>query len=269
MKRPIRLLTLLLAWLLLITTVYAQEVSLFDIRTRPAIDLVPQVNALLGDEGSASAYGNRLIVRASAERLEEVRWLLSELDRPARNLLVEVRVDSERSGTDQSAGVRLRDLQADVHFRRHTTRRDGDSVQRVRTLDGRPALIRMGQSVPVYQVERGGQGSDRTERLEVRYKDIHTGIVVLPRSHADNVTVEVYQQAESPAVASGVFNTQQADTVVSGKMGDWIPMGSIDAAGRSHDTGIGYRASTGIDNRRYLSVRVTPVSSQGGNDHAQ
>jgi len=269
MKRSMHLVALLAGWFLFGTTVMAQEVSLFDVHTRPASDLVPQINALLGDQGSVSAYGNRLIVQAPASRLEEVRWLISELDRPPRNLLVEVRVDSELSDTDQSAGVRLRDLQADVRLRRHSTRQDGDIVQRVRTLDGRPALIRIGQSVPVYQVERGGQGSDRTERLEVRYKDIHTGILVLPRSHGGNVTVEVYQQAESPAVTSGVFNTQHADTVVSGRLGEWIPIGSIDAAGRSRDKGIGYRASTGVANQRFLSVRVTSASPERRNTHPQ
>jgi len=238
----------------------APEASLFDIHSRPAADLVPHVRALLGQEGSVTAYGNRLIVRAPANRLEEVSWLISELDRAPRNLLVEVRVDRELSDSGQSVRLRTHDLQANVRLRHYSTRSDGDMIQRVRTLDGRPALIRIGQSVPVYQVEHSRSGNEISERLAVEYKDIHTGILVLPRSHGDRVTIEVYQQAQSPAVASGYFNTQDADTVVSGRLGDWIPIGSIGAGGSDRDSGIGYRASTGIVSQRQLSVRVTAAN---------
>jgi len=259
----------LLACLLSGAPTAAPEASLFDIRSRPAADLVPHVRALLGQGGSVTAYGNRLIVRSSPDRLEEVRWLISELDRAPRNLLVEVRVDRELSDTGQSVRLRTHDLQANLRLRRYSTRSDGDMLQRVRTLDGRPALIRIGQSVPVYQVERSRNGSEISEHLEVKYKDIHTGILVLPRSHGERVTVEVYQQAQSPAVASGHFNIQDADTVVSGRLGDWIPIGSIGGGGSDRDSGLGYRASTGIVSQRQLSVRVTATDRTGAPNQTQ
>lgn len=250
---------LLLSWQTLFA---APETSLFDITHRPAEDLLPQVRMLLGKDGSVSAYGNRLIVRAPAKRLEEVRWLISELDRAPRNLLIEVKVDRENSRENKGTDVRLRDMQANVRFRQYNTQGKGDVLQSVRTIDGRPAHIRIGQSIPVYQVERSQYGNNTSERLEVRYKDIHTGILVLPRTHGDEVTLEVYQQAEAPAVPSGHFDTQQAETIVSGKMGEWIPIGSIDTSSRSRDRGLGYRAHTSLADQRFLSVRVTPLGKR-------
>lgn len=269
MKRCSLFTFVLLACLLSGISSAAPEASLFDIHSRPAADLVPHLRALLGQDGSVTAYGNRLIVRASSDRLEEVRWLISELDRPPRNLLVEVRVDRELSDSGQSLRLRTHDVQANLRLRQFSTRSDGDIVQRVRTLDGRPALIRIGQSVPVYQVEHSRSGNEISERLAVEYKDIHTGILVLPRSHGERVTVEVYQQAQSPAVASGHFNTQDADTIVSGQLGDWIPIGSIGVGGSDRDHGLGYRASTGIASQRQLSVRVTPVGQTGTGNQSQ
>lgn len=251
----ILLCALLLAWQ---AALAAPETSLFDIRHRPAQDLLPQVRMLLGKEDSVSVYGNRLIVRAPAKRLEEVRWLISELDRPPRNLLVEVRVDREDTRLKKDADVHLDNVQASVRFHQYNTNGKGDILQRVRTIDGRPARIQIGKSIPIYQVERSQQGNDITERVDVKYRDIHTGIYVLPRTHGDKVTVEVYQQAESAAVPTGYFNTQQADTVVSGDMGKWIPIGSIETTSRSRGKGLGYHASTGMADQRYLSVRVRP-----------
>jgi hypothetical protein len=259
MKTGKRLLLMCAALLLLgwQSVTAAPESVLFDIHSRPAEDLVPQVRMLLGEDGSVAAYGNRLIVRAPAERLEEVRWLISELDRAPRNLLVEVKVDREDDRQASGADVQLNDMRANVRFHQYSTSGKGDILQRVRTIDGRPALIRIGQSVPVYQVERSRNGNDVTERLDVEYKDIQTGIYVLPRTHADNVTVEVYQQAEAMAMRPGYFDTQQANTVVSGRLGEWIPIGSIDTSGRDRGKGLGYRAGTSAANQRYLSVRVT------------
>jgi hypothetical protein len=247
---------LLLGWQ---TVIAAPESVLFDIHSRPAEDLVPQVRMLLGEDGSVAAYGNRLIVRAPAKRLEEVRWLISELDRAPRNLLVEVRVDREDDHRASGADVHLNDMQANVRFHQYGTRGRDDVLQRVRTIDGRPALIQVGQSVPVYSVERSRNGLDVSERLDVEYKDIHTGIYVVPHTHGDSVTVEVYQQAESMALRPGYFNTQDANTVVSGKLGEWIPIGSIDTSGHSRNKGLGYHASTQNADQRYLSVRVTPA----------
>ena len=59
------------------------------------------------------------------------------------------------------------------------------------------------------------------------------------------------------AVRPGHFNTQQANTVVSGRLGDWIPIGSIDTSGRNRNKGLGYSAGTHTADQRYLSVRVT------------
>lgn len=254
-----RLTLLLAAWVLFCSTALADKTSLFDIHSRPAGDLLPQVRMLLGEKGSATAYGNRLIVRAPEKQLEDVRWLISELDRAPRNLLVEVRVDRGKSNQDTGATVRMHDLQANVRLRQYRTHGDEDTVQRVRTIDGRAARIQIGQSIPIYQVERSREGNTISETVGVTYKDIHTGIYVLPRSHADRVTVEIYQQAESPAVATGHFETQHADTVVSGRLGEWIPFGSINTRGNSHSSGLGYRAGTEMATQRNLSVRVTLI----------
>src|SRR5690554_1886063 len=55
-----------------------------------AEDLLPAMQTLLHPDERASAYGNQLIIRAEPERLQEIRTLLSDLDRRPTRLRISV-----------------------------------------------------------------------------------------------------------------------------------------------------------------------------------
>ncbi|BAN69010.1 secretin N-terminal domain-containing protein [endosymbiont of unidentified scaly snail isolate Monju] len=233
----------------------ATETALFTVRHRPAADLVPQLREVLGKDGGVSAWGDRLIVRAPAERLDEIRWLIGELDQPLRRLLIEVEVGRERGQRKTEADLHTHDGRARLRFMEGHTRQDGERLQRVRTLDGRPALIRIGRSVPIYTVEQHRYGNQTEERLSVRYKDLHTGILVLPRVHGDRVTLEVYQQDQREA-SGGRFALQDAETVASGRLGEWLSIGSIETQGSEREQGIGLSAHTRAHDEVTIRARV-------------
>ena len=67
-----------------------------------------------------------------------------------------------------------------------TSRRGrNDSLHRVQVLDGRPALIRVGQSVPVYQVHQQIYGNDIVQGIRCPVSGYREGFVALPRVHGD------------------------------------------------------------------------------------
>jgi len=233
----------------------ATETALFTVRHRPAANLVPQLQAALGKDGGVSAWGDRLIVRAPAERLDEIRWLIGELDQPLRRLLIEVEVGREQGQRKTEADLRTHESRARIRFMEGHTRQDGEHLQRVRTLDGHPALIRIGRSVPIYTVEQSRQGNQTAQRLSVRYKDLHTGILVLPRVHGDRVTLEVYQQDQREAMG-GRFSLQDAETVTSGRLGEWLSIGSIETQGSKRERGIGLSARTRAHDEVTIRARV-------------
>jgi len=261
------LLTILIALIGMAGSGFAadDELAIFTMRSKPPQELVPMIAPLVGEQGSVSAYGDKLIVRAPSARLEEIRWLVSELDKPARSLLVEVRVDRHDYVEEQ----RMRGLvdleeggsSAQLRLRRAGTSGSGDIVQRVRTLDGRAARINVGQSVPVYEIDRSaGPYGGTTERFGIRYRDVTSGFYVLPRLNGEQVTLEVYQQADQPSVRTGHFDIQHASSVLRGRLGEWIPLGSIDSQGRNARDGLGLSGSTRRADQRHISVRVTPVN---------
>jgi len=240
------------------------ELAIFDIQSRPAQDLLPMLRQAIGEQGSVTASGNQLIIRAPAARLEELRWLVSELDKPPRNLMIEVRIDRLDYAREQRLRIGREDQKSGTigsfYLRERGTGGNQDQ-QKVRTLDGRAAFIRIGQSVPVYEVTESQDLSGAIRQsYRVRYKDVTRGFYVLPRLHGDQVTLELYQQDERQApVRTGHFDIQHASSVISGRLGDWLSLGSINSRGKDSSSGIGHSASTQAQDRRHISVRVTAL----------
>jgi len=238
------------------------ELAVFSVQSRPAQDLLPMLRQAVGDQGSVNAADNKLIVRAPADQLEELRWLIRELDKPPRNLLIEVRTDRHDYAREQrfSLGSNNREsTTTGAFYLRERGTGGGRNKQRIRTLDGRPAFIRVGQSVPVHEVTESRDRDGRIQQsYQVRYKNLSRGFYVLPRAHGDQVTLELYQQDERQApVRTGQFDIQHASSVVSGRLGEWISLGSINSADSDSRSGIAHSASTRARDQRHISVKVT------------
>src|SRR5690606_5517689 len=70
-----------------------------------AEDMLPAIQPLLRHDERASAYGNQLIIRAEPERLQEIRALLTDLDRRPAQLRISVANAGSSSGSQR--GYRL------------------------------------------------------------------------------------------------------------------------------------------------------------------
>ena len=244
-------------------------VAVIPIMSRPAASLVETVRPLLGSNGSVSAFHDQLIVKGTREQIAAVRSLLRDIDRPARRLIIEVRQAGSLAQSARSFGygvdtddVRLGRVppggEAQLYYRDIQTRGRDDSMQRVQALDGRPALIRAGQSVPVYQARQGIVGRRIYQGFDVRYRDSMSGFVALPRVHGDQVTVEIYQQHEQPG-ESGRFNIQQASTVLTGGLGQWMTLGSVGGQDSDNRDQLGRHLQTTRAQDRHLELRVIAV----------
>lgn len=263
MRLPLATLLLLLSAL-----AYADDIQVVSIpvMSQPAAALVDTIRPLLGRNGGVSAFRDRLVVRGTPQQVAAVRSLLSEIDRPARRLIIEVRQTGNLSLSTRGFGygvdtgnVRLGQVRPGsdgrISYRGAQTRGRDDSLQRVQALDGRPALIRAGQSVPVYRGYQDIVGRRIVQGFEMHYRDTSSGFVALPRVHGDQVTVEIYQQHGRPA-ANGGFDLQQASTVLRGDLGQWLPLGSIGSDDQDQRHELGRHVQTRRAHDRQLELRV-------------
>ncbi|WPL16811.1 Type II secretory pathway, component HofQ [Thiorhodovibrio winogradskyi] len=237
-----------------------RDFAYLPVYSQPAEDLVAVLRPMAGG-GSVLAHRNQIIVRGTPEEIAAVSEALERLDQPARRLMIEVRLADrsagQRGGRYLDGGWERGDGQDSVSIHAGTreirTRRRDDSVQRVQTLDGRPALIRTGLWRPVTTFA-GVDPYSGGVVLGQGVQSIDTGFQVLPRTHGDQVTLELYQQDEQ-ALPNGRLRGGSAQTVLRGYLGEWLDIGGQQQLEATN----GRRWTTGHAEERHLQVRVRPL----------
>lgn len=128
-------------------------------------------------------------------------------------------------------------------------------VQTVQALEGRAALIQVGQSRPLAerQVTRSMVGGRLVEHVidGVDHRSVNTGFLVLPRLSGDRVTLEVSAQREAfvPDTSGGV-DSHRVVTTVSGRLGEWIEVaGSSEERGSEREVIRGSAGGTRLEAR--------------------
>ncbi len=237
--------------LLLLLSLHAWGASeVIPLGYRTADEVLPVVSAVLGSEGRVSAYGNQLIVTAAPEKIEEVRELLSQLDTAPRRLLISV--DTSESAAQDSHGYRVdgsaragdveieagrgeRNGRDSVRIIRRSTDSRGGGVQQVQASEGWPALIQVGQSVPLTSTSMDAYG--RVQQ-QVQYRNVTRGIYVTARVIGNEVQVDLSSSNDRLSQTQpGVVDIQSTDTRVRGRLGEWLPVGGLSQSQQQADDG--------------------------------
>jgi hypothetical protein len=228
-----------------------------------AADVLPVVQSILGNQGKADAYGNQLIVNTTPAKLDEIRDVLDQLDQAPRQLLISV--DTSDSATTRQDGYSIdgqvggRDIQLrsgggpnGVTIIRRSTESQDAGVQQVQATEGYPAMIQVGQSVPLStnDIDRYGQAYQGTQ-----YRDVTRGFYVTASLTGETVHLVLSSNRDRVAAGSNqVIELQSTDTRVSGKVGEWIPVGSVGGSYTQGQSGLLKRYET--DGRNDMSLRV-------------
>lgn len=272
----------------------ATVLEVVDLAYRNATEVIPVLQPLVGPEGSVSAIGNQLVIRATPRRMGEIRKVLAAVDKRPRRLVVTVGQDADfgrgQAGVEaagkldsggasvtlpgkpgaappgavvgtQGAGARVYNSQS------ASAERGGGSVQ---VLEGNSAFIATGTSAPVTRREAavGPGGARLTE--STRYVDAVTGFHVRPRTSGERVTVEISasgdrfvprdQSGGNGFAPPGTVAVQRFDTVVSGRLGEWIALGGVSGGAQLDEQGSTWRSrdATRESRRWYIRVDALP-----------
>jgi type II secretory pathway component GspD/PulD (secretin) len=230
---------------------------------RDAGELLSVLRPLVPAPGSVNAFGGQLVVRTDRANLESLRAVLLELDRPPVNLMISVRrtVDEQVLRDVRSAGVRLgrEGLSVDARASRRSTTLADDEVQQIRTLEGREAFIRTGESVPVPERQVTVYGSGVITRDSVEYEDFTSGIWVRPRVNGNQVTLDILgQRRELPQRGSTDLraSVDEVSTSVSGQIGRWMELAGSSSRRSSSGGGSGGIRRTQTRSEQGVYVKV-------------
>ncbi|MBI1731619.1 MAG: hypothetical protein HYR49_02470 [Gammaproteobacteria bacterium] len=230
------------------------QVEVIALNHRLAEDVIPVIRPLLATGGSVTGISNNLVVKTTPENLAEIRAVLDSIDRVLRRLRISVRQDSSQfrdgtrhglTGRAEAGDVTIRqggrsdpggltvgigDEDDNVRYgaRARESAKTGSGAYHVQALEGQPAFIQAGQAVPIPQRTVTAPNGTLVVQDTVEYYNADSGFWVLPRLHGDQVTLLI--SPRTTRVGAGpvpTFDVQSAETTVSGRLGQWIPIGGI------------------------------------------
>jgi type II secretory pathway component GspD/PulD (secretin) len=232
-----------LAGLLSVAGVQAQDLKIIELEHRLAEQVLPSVEPLVEPGGAITGADNVLFVRSSESNFEQIRQAVAMLDRAPRELLISVgqgtvrdfdaaggRVEATIGSGSAQVGINRppndgSGIQVQAAARRQHA--ELQNVSTVRTLEGQETLLSSGQSVPVSTTEvlPGPYGSVRRQTTTLR--DLSTGFYATARTSGDRVTIDISARQQNVVGPDVAVHTRGVNTSVSGRLGEWIELGSV------------------------------------------
>ena len=265
----------LLALLLLAPTVPAASITTIQLNNRPAEEIIPIVKPMLDAGEVITGSGYKLFLRASPQSLQQVRDIVDAVDTAAKVLQVSVFQGSEQDlqtrsisgnlqidngntsvgiGSDKkkSAGnisYNSGNVNGDINASSTHQRQSSNPVHQLRVSEGTEGFIQTGKQIPYF-----------TGYRSTEYKDVTTGFYVLPRIRGDRVTLQISPFKNSLAKAGkGSINTQSARTTISGRIGEWLPLGGVSEQSKSSQSSVGSSSSTKSSSQHSIWIKADLV----------
>jgi len=262
--------------LLLLSAAQAASITTIQLQNRPAEEIIPIVQPLLGPGEMITASGFKLFLRASPASVEQVRDIVDALDIAAKMLQISVFQGTERdlktvaisgnlqieggdanvdvgggvgSGGKQAAGnitYNSGNVSGDINASNSRSSQASNPLHQLRVTEGTEGFIQTGNQVAYSSYNNGTE-----------FKDVTTGFYVLPRIRGSGVTLKVrpFKNSQSNTRA-GNIETQSANTTISGRLGEWLPLGGVSEQFKRSQSGIGSSSSSEGSNKSSIWIRA-------------
>ncbi|MDY6943763.1 MAG: secretin N-terminal domain-containing protein [Pseudomonadota bacterium] len=261
--------TLSLLAMLLANPVWSDErLEIIQLTHRTASELLTVLTPLVEPSGTIQAFDDKLIIRADEAIIAQIQTLVDQLDTPPKQVLITVW---------QGADLKQRELAAKAggHWYKNekgqltvsvgggkTDKSQGD-LQQVRTLDGREAVIYIGQRIPVASGLGISKGREIIVIDGVHYRDVVTGFRVKPSIRGDRVELEIRPQRETNGTMGLPTEIQAIDTVIAGPLNEWIEIGGLSQRETVTGSGTVYATRQSSADQRRVWVKVEPIPDPG------
>lgn len=238
----------LFASLLLTASLTAQAATeVIALQHRASGELLPTAQSFIGKDGTVSTFENKLIVNAPQQRIDDLRTLLQQLDTAPKRLLISVDND-DSNFQDNRGNARV--------IRYGTANREG-GMQQVQASEGQPALIQVGQSVPVTSSSIDGYGRVQSN---TEYRNVTQGFYVTPSLSGDTVRLQISTNNDRMSQErQDVVKVQSTDTTVTGRLGEWITLAGFNQQSQAGRSASSLSYSTQRGENMTLRVKVDLV----------
>lgn len=251
-------------------------------------EVIPVLEPLIEPGGNISGMNNQLIIKSTPANIRTIKEVLATLDKAARQLLITVKQNTgeQLTRSDRSISGRYSkgDISVESDGRRHEDirarieDRDGNHIQyelnersqnndsrnsyRVRATEGYPAHILSGELYPFPRRDVYAGHGNVVVQDSYQYEDATSGFYVLPRLQGETVTLEIAPRMTTVQRDHGppIKRLQDVQTVVSGRLGEWIPVGGVDESDSQQDSRLLGRSESQRASRASILIRVEVVN---------
>lgn len=246
--------------------VQAERMEVIELQGALPEQVVPLIQQVLQPGETVKVFRGQLVVVASEASFQRINELLAEVDRPPRNVLIQVSDAAQATSRDRSTTISgsVGSDDARLHVNERPRPGDDDHVrvtmndsnstvnadiqQQVRAVEGYPAFIAQSQQAPVAAVDAYGRPLAVAQTAT-------QGFFVTVRLQGSQVFLDISTSHDS--LSDARLNTRRTSTTVSGRLGDWIDISGTSMRASQQGSGIGQRSSSGVTGSNNLSLRVS------------
>ncbi len=225
--------------------------KVYSLQHRAAEEIQDMLSPLLNADERLIGRLNTLIIKATAQRQKDIQTIIQQLDTPLHNLQITVmqstHLSADQLNAQASVWVNANNRatgHVDGHFadtRRLTSQKN---TQLIRTLEGRPAIIKTGSLHPVQSVEFTASPYGESIRTSTEHIEATTGFRVIPRLSGNKVTLEISPWSGN-ILRNNTLAISSAHTTLQARLGEWVEIGSSGENSDQLDRGaLKYRRST-------------------------
>ena len=219
--------------------------EIVPLKYRTSADMLPMAQDFLGKDGQVSAYGNQLIIKAEPDKIQELKALVTQLDTAPKRLLITVDTNENNQQNTGDQQTRI------INY--STASRDG-GIQQIQASEGAPALIQVGQSVPITSSQSNSYGDYSSQ---TQYRNVTQGFYVNASVTGDIVHLAISTNRDRMSQERpDVVNVQSTDTTVSGRLGEWITLAGVNRQTQADKQGLARSYSTQGRDDMTLKVKV-------------
>ncbi len=216
-------------------------IEVIPLTNRPAFEILPLLGPLLGNTAQLIDNGSNLLVKTTPDRLAEIKSIVKQLDVRQSNLVITVMQSRLTNADELNAAARVQlNVPVDDPSRAggrlighlyQTQAKDADeSTQTVRTMEGVPAHIKVGNIYPRQYSSTYGYAT-ATELTEAT-----TGFAVTPRLTGQQVILSVAPWSDKMN-GQGQIQTQNAQSTIRINLGEWVELGGVGQSTSSSSNG--------------------------------
>jgi len=254
----------------------ATEFKIFTLQHRFAEDIVESIRPFVGNDGSAAAIQNQLIIRAAPQQMREIEALVETLDAARQNLKITISRANTVQQNNSAAGVsgsrRFGNIEIgtqrfpnshsndgrdniDLTLQNNQRNTQSNSQQFINVIDGEPAFINVGQSIPFTQEWVTLTRRYASVKRTTEFVDVTTGFAVRPRSIGNQIELAITPRI-AQLNARGFIDFETLTTTVRVTKGEWLNIGGIMQQNDEVSRAILRHQSANSQQNNQLNIRV-------------